>query len=237
MALPKFDVPTYELVIPSTKKKVEYRPYQVKEEKILMIALESNDEKQIIRATKNIVKTCLFDSVDVDKLTTFDMEYIFTKLRIKSVGETSTINAKCEKCEQYTSVDIDLENKIVIEGEIKKENKIDLGNKNGLIMKYPSINDVLLNFSDTQGSQVDQIFALISACIDTIYTKDEMYDAKDHTKEELNEFIESLDSSQFKKVQTFIEEMPQLVVPVQFTCSSCSQENDVKVRGLSNFFA
>lgn len=236
MALPKVNNPTYELVIPSTQEKVEFRPYLVKEEKVLMIAMESNDEKQIVRATKNIVSECLFGKVNVDTLTTFDIEYIFAKLRIKSVGETSEMSMKCKSCDQFTPVAVNLEKAIRIEGKTKKENRIKLTDNISVTMKYPTINEVLQNFEGTQASQIDKIFAVIISCIDTIEQGDTIYEASESTNEELKEFIESLNSAQFKAVQGFVENMPQVVADVKYKCASCGHDNEITVQGLSNFF-
>lgn len=236
MALPKVNTPTYELTIPSTNEKVEFRPYLVKEEKVLMIAMETNDEKQIVRATKNIVSECLFGKVNVDKLTTFDIEYIFAKLRIKSVGESSDLKIKCEKCEKHTPVSVNLEEAIRVEGESNPESKIQLNKDIAITMKYPSIDEVLQNFDGNQSTQIDKIFAVLISCIDTIEHGDQIYESSEQSQEELKEFIESFNSAQYKEVQAFVEQMPQVVADVKFKCANCGHDNNITVKGLSNFF-
>jgi hypothetical protein len=233
MALPQLNVPKYELKIPSTGVKASYRPYLVKEEKILMIAIESEDSAQMSNALKEVIDECTFKKLKINDLTLFDIEYIFAKLRAKSVGETSEVKLPCEKCEQPNEVMIDLEGVDVTAMPAKK---IELTSDTGLVMKFPSMADYL----DIQNSNLDnvgRIFAIIVASIDSIYSGDEMFDAKSHTHAELNDFVESLNADQFKKVQAFLNEMPAAFVNANFKCEGCGHDNHIELKGMMNFFA
>jgi hypothetical protein len=234
MALPKLNAPRYEMTIPSTKAKVAFRPYLVKEEKILMLAMESGDEKQMVRAIKDVITECTESGVDVETMTMFDMEYIFTQLRSKSVGEKTTIGLACQKCNGKNDVDIDLSQVSVDVGN-KKDNMIKLDDSLSLEMRYPSIN----NFLEAEvGSQndVDKVFSLVGACIKSVYMDSEVIDATTSSKQELKEFIESMSSAQFSKLKDYIESMPTAKLDVSFGCSHCSEHNEIEVKGLANFF-
>lgn len=232
MALPKLNVPKYELKIPSTGKKASYRPYLVKEEKILMLAIESDDQAQMTNALKDIIAACTFGEISVNKLTLFDVEYIFAKLRSKSVGETSKVKLPCESCETSNEVDIDLDSVGITEIPNKK---IELTDDTGMIMKFPSMSDYL-DIQNSDADNVDKIFAVISACIESIYSGDEMFDAATHSKEELNEFIESLNTEQFARVNAYLSKMPTAFVMANFKCSNCNHENEIELKGMMNFF-
>jgi len=235
MALPQLNSATYELNIPSTGQKVEYRPYLVKEEKILMLAMESGDEKQILKATTGIVEACTFGKVDALKMPMFDLEYIFLKLRSKSVGETSNIQLKCTSCDTYSPSVISLED---IEPTIDSslDHKVQLTDDVGVIMKWPTVDDIIKNTGNST-NQVDVVFGFLTASIESIYDAENVYPAKDHTKEELIQFLESLSQEQFNTVQKFFEKMPRLEKTVKFDCVGCGEHNDVKVTGLQSFFA
>lgn len=233
MALPQLNVPKYELTVPSSGIAVKFRPYLVKEEKLLMIALESQDEKQMMSAIIDIIDTCTMNQLKMNSLTMFDIEYIFIKLRSKSVGETSKVKLPCTKCEHKNSVDIDLD---LINVTNKPETKIKLTEDTGLIMKFPALKD----YQDIQNSDlnnVDKIFAIVVASIDSIYSGDEMFDTSSHSKKELLEFVESLSAEQFKKVQAFLDAMPAVYINVLFECEGCGEHNELELKGLANFFA
>jgi DNA-directed RNA polymerase subunit M/transcription elongation factor TFIIS len=234
MALPKLDAPRYEMKLPSTNKKVVYRPYLVKEEKILMLAMESQDDKQMIRAVKDVITACTDGAVDVDTMTMFDMEYMFTQLRSKSVGEKTTVGVSCTSCGTKNDVEIDLSN-VHVTVPTAKARKIELTKTVGLVLKYPSIDDVM-NAQTSDASDVDRTFDVIVACIDSIYSNDEIFDAKEQTKKELKDFIESLSADQFNKIKAFVEDMPSAKVAVAFGCSKCSHQNAFDVKGIANFF-
>jgi len=235
MALPKLDTPTYQLKVPSTGDPVSYRPYLVKEEKILMMAMESNDTNQMMNAVKNVIRSCTSDAVDVNTLAMFDIEYIFSQLRAKSVGEVSTIKVNCRKCESSNEVDVNLENVRVDipESDIQT---IALTDTVGVSLRYPSVDAMIKAQSDESKSDVDRVFDLIIACVDSIYSGDEIFDAKEQSSKELKEFIESLNTQQFNKVRDFIETIPSAAIDVEFMCMSCSEHNTFEVKGLGNFF-
>jgi len=230
MALPSLTSSKYELIVPSSKTKVEYRPYLVKEEKILMIAAESKDENQMIRAIKDVIKSCTYGNLKVDRLTMFDLEYIFTTLRSKSVGESSTIGLQCTSCEESNEVAINLANVSITEGA---DSHIKLTDTIGMSMRYPSIDDIIDSNSE---SDVEAAFELIVSCIDSIYEGDEMFDTEDQTRKELMSFIESLSAKQFEKINEFVTSIPVAYIDAEFKCSKCGEHNEINIRGLANFF-
>ena len=235
MALPILETPKYETKIPSTGKKIHYRPYLVKEEKILMVAMESSDQKQMLQAMKDVVASCTFDKVDPDKLALFDLEYLFLKLRAKSVGETSKLSIKCEKCEKKTNVDVHLDS-IEVDMSHAPSNKIKLTDKVGISLTWPKVDFLTTLGSKTEEDQRKALFDIVIKCIDSIYDEKQIHKAADQTPEELLVFVESLNQSQFQKIQEFIEKMPKLEHEIVFNCAHCKQENKVMIRGLQNFF-
>lgn len=234
MALPKLDSPRYEMKVPSTGKKAVYRPYLVKEEKVLMLAMESNDNKQMIRALKDVITSCTEGTIDSESLTMFDLEYVFMQLRSKSVGETTEARISCKSCEEKNSLNIDLA-KIRVDVPKESERKIKLTDNVGIIMKYPTVNDIM-DVELTDDASVDKMFDLIEKCIGAIFSGDEIFDAKDQSKAELKEFIESLNSEQFNKIKAFVENMPAAKVDIEFDCIKCKEHNKIEVKGLANFF-
>jgi len=235
MALPKLDTPRYEMKIPSTNKKTVYRPYLVKEEKILMLAMESNDQTQMVRALKDVINSCTEGAIDVNELTMFDLEYVFMQLRSKSSGETTEVNIKCKSCETKNSVNINLSN-VNVKVPKATELKIKLTDQVGLVMKYPSVSD-MLDVQKSDDSEINKIFSVIAKSIDSIYSGDEVFDAKEQSADELKDFIDSLNSEQFNKIRNFIENMPAAATMVSFDCSKCSTHNEVEIKGLANFFS
>jgi hypothetical protein len=236
--LPKLDSPTYELTVPSTGTKIPYRPYLVKEEKILMMAMESNDTNQMMTAVKDVIRSCTFvdgSVLDVDTLAMFDIEYIFTQLRAKSVGEVSTIKVNCRKCDSPNEVDVNLEN---VQVNVPKSDMqtITLTDTVGVSLRYPSVDAMIKAQADESKSDVDRVFDLIIACVDSIYSGDEIFDAKEQSSKELSDFIESLSTQQFNKIREFIETIPSASIDVEFVCMSCSEHNLFEVKGLGNFF-
>ena len=237
MALPKLTTPTYELEVPSTDEKVKYRPFLVREEKILLIALESGEPEDIINAVKDIVTECTFGKVDLGKLPMFDVEYIFLNIRAKSVGEVSTLRLLCpDDGETYANVDIDL-SEIMVQVEKEHNPKIELTKEMGMIMGYPNIDSMT-------GTGITEINAtnmldVISSCILQIYDKkgEEIYETKDQTKKELSEFIESLNTKQFQKVQQFFDTMPKLKHAVELENPKTGVKSKVVLQGLNDFFA
>lgn len=231
MALPQLNTAKYTTTIPSLDKEVTFRPYLVKEEKILMIAMESQDNKQIIRAIKDVIKACVFDDINVEKLAMFDIEAIFLALRSKSVGEKVDVRLKCSKCEQLTDVNIDLDEITLPTGSI--DPIIKLTDDVGVTMRYPSINDV--EGMDQQGG-VEEMMKIISVCIENIFDADNVYSSGSFSDKELNDFIDGLNSSQFQKISKFFEDLPAITHNVKFNCVSCNEKNDVELKGIASFF-
>ena len=240
MPLPKIATPTYSLVLPSTEKEIDYRPFLVKEEKLLVIALESEDTKQITNAIKAVIKACvLTKGIKVETLPTFDIEYLFLNIRGKSVGEELDVNIICPDDEEtQVQVQIDLDD-IKINKSEDHTNKIQLDKNLMMEMKYPSLNEFIKNNFDFQEgkNQMDQSFDLIAQCIDKIYTADEVWVASDCTKKEVNEFLESMNSLQFKQIEEFFTTMPKLSHTVKVKNPSTGVESEVVLEGLASFFA
>lgn len=242
MALPKLNAPKYEMTVPSTGEKISYRPYLVKEEKILMMAMESDDANQMITAVKNVISACTEGALDVDKMTMFDLEYAFVQLRSKSVGESTTIGVKCNSCDAKNDVDIDLSDVQVDVPNEKNANVIQLTDTVGVKMRYPSVDTVMSAQAKSEGSdssaasEVENVFDLLVACMDSIYSGDEIFDADQQDRTELLDFLESLNTEQFGRVKDFVENMPTASVTVDFKCVSCSAQNKFDVKGIANFF-
>ena len=236
MALPQVTTPTYELAVPSTDKKLKYRPFLVKEEKILMIAMEGKEQSGIIDAVKQIVDSCTFNKFDVSKSPMFDVEYIFLNIRAKSVGEVSTVNLRCpDDNETFVQTDIDL-TKVEVEVNDEHSNKIELTEEMGMIMKYPTLESfVSLDATNINASNMIDIIAM---CIAQIYDKkgEEVYEAKDSTKQELIDFVEQLNSKQFLAVQKFFDTMPKLTHPVKIENPKTKVKSEVVLNGLNDFF-
>ncbi len=238
MGLPKISTPIYELEIPSLKKKIRYRPFLVKEEKILIIALESEDSKQIANAVKNVISNCILSKgVKVEDLATFDIEYLFLNIRGKSVGETVDVLITCpddEMTQVPMSINLD---EINVEVDPKHSRDIKLDDTLTLRMRYPSMTEFIKNnFDSGDGVSVDDTFDLIISCIDQIYSEEESWTASDSTKKELLEFVEQLSSKQFKEVEKFFETMPKLSHTIKIKNPKTGVESEVVLEGLSAFF-
>ena len=239
MPLPKIATPTYELELPSTGKTVQYRPFLVKEEKLLVIALESEDTKQITTAIKAVIKACIKTrGVKVEALPTFDIEYLFLNIRGKSVGENLDVNIICpDDKETEVKVNINLDD-IKCHKNEGHTNKIKLDANLMMEMKYPSLDEFIKsNFDLDEKNQMDQSFDLIASCIDKIYSEEEVWAAEDCTKKEMSEFLESMNSSQFKEIETFFETMPKLSHTLKVTNPQTKVVSDVTLEGLAAFFA
>ena len=237
MALPKLTTPTYELEVPSTDEKIKYRPFLVKEEKILLIALESGENKDIISAVKEIVSECTFGKVDLGILPMFDVEYIFLNIRAKSVGEISTLKLLCpDDGETYANVDVNL-NDVQVHVDEGHNNKIELTDEMGIIMTYPNIDSYTKSgITDITASNMLDV---IGTCILQIYDKkgEEVFEAKDQTTKELTEFIEQLNTKQFKDLQQFFDTMPRLKHTVEIKNPKTKVKTKVLLQGLNDFFA
>ena len=239
MPLPKIATPTYELELPSTGQSINYRPFLVKEEKLLVLALETEDTKQITTAIKNVLKNCvLTKGVRVDQLPTFDIEFLFLNIRGKSVGEEIEVNIICPDDEEtQVSITIDLDD-IKIQKNDDHTNQIKLDKDLMMELKYPSLEQFIKNnFDFDDANAMDQSFDLIAACIDKIYTADEVWAVADCTKKEVKEFLEQMNSSQFKEIEKFFETMPKLSHTVKVTNPKTKVKSDVVLEGLASFFA
>ena len=237
MALPKLNTPTYELEVPSTDEKIKYRPFLVKEEKILLMAMESKDNAQIINAVKDIVSSCTFEKLNVATMPMFDMEFIFLNIRAKSVGEVSKLKILCpDDKKTYASVELDL-TKVEVQVGDEHSNKIELTDDMGMIMTYPTIDSFLESGIETVNA--NNMLDIIGSCVLQIYEQkgEKVYQAKDQTKKELTEFIESMNSGQFKKLQSFFDTMPKLTHTIQVKNPKTKKTSDVKLTGLNDFFA
>ena len=236
MALPKLNTPTYELEVPSTDEKIKYRPFLVKEEKILLMAMESKDNAQIINAVKDIVSSCTFEKLNVATMPMFDMEYIFLNIRAKSVGEVSKLKILCpDDKKTYASVELDL-TKVEVQVGDDHTNKIELTDDMGMIMTYPTIDSFLESGIETINA--NNMLDVIGSCVLQIYEQkgEKVYQAKDQTKKELTEFIESMNSGQFKKLQSFFDTMPKLKHTIKVKNPKTKKSNDVTLTGLNDFF-
>ena len=233
MTLPVINTPTYELEIPSTKEKLTYRPFLVKEEKILLLAMEEEQDAHLNKALKQVVHNCTFQKVDVAKLPLFDLEYIFLRIRAKSVGEVAKIQVLCEDDgETYVPVEIDLES-IEVEFQEDHSTKIELTEEIGIEMGYPTFE--FLNFKADE-TEVNQLFDIISSSIERVYEGETVYEKADFSKKDLKVFLESLTSEQFLKVQKFFETMPRLRHKLEVTNPKTKKVNEITLEGLQAFF-
>jgi len=237
MALPILETQSYELTLPSADVKVKYRPFLVKEEKVLLQALESEDQKQIVNALKEIVRACTFGSLNVDDLPTFDLEYIFLQIRAKSVGEVAKLKVLCpDDKKTYADIEIDL-TKVEVQVDDSHTNNIviDENKKIGMIMKYPTLGSVDPSMDFTK-EQTNKIFQLIGNSIYQVYEGDKVYNTTDYTKEELNKFIESLSTKAFGDIQNFYNTMPKLIHEVEIENPKTKVKSKVTLQGLTDFF-
>ena len=238
MPLPKIATPTYELELPSSGQTIQYRPFLVKEEKLLVLALEGEDVKEITTAIKNVIKSCIqTKGIKVDTLPTFDIEYLFLNIRGKSVGEDLEVKLLCpDDNETYVPVKVLIDDiKVVKSDEHTKQIKLDSNLM--MEMKYPSLAEFIKNNFDFDGdATMDQSFDLIASCIDKIYNEEEVWAAADCTKKEINSFLEQMNSAQFKDIEKFFETMPKLSHTVKIKNPKTKVESEVVLEGLSSFF-
>ena len=240
MPLPTIATPTYELILPSTGKKLKYRPFLVKEEKLLILALESKDQFEITNSVKDVLKECVITKgIEIDDLPTFDIEYIFLNIRAKSIGEDINVIVKCpddRKTEVPVTIFVD-EIKVVKSKEHKKD--ISLDKDMTLRMKYPSLNQFIENnfdMDDRSKTTVDKTFQLVADCMDTVFTKEDAWDSNDYSPEERMQFIEQLSSRQFKEVEKFFATMPKLSHTIEVTNPNTKKKSKIVLEGLADFF-
>jgi len=239
MPLPKIATPLYELELPSTGETIEYRPFLVKEEKVLVIALESEDTKQITTAIKTVIKNCIrTKGIKVENLPTFDIEYLFLNIRGKSVGEELEVNITCpDDGKTQVAVTINLDD-IQVQKNEEHTNQVKVDDSIMMEMKYPSLDQFIKNnFDFNDGNAMDQSFELIASCIDKIYTEEEVWAVEDCTKKEIVEFLEQMNSSQFKEIEKFFETMPKLSHTIKVKNPKTKKESEVLIEGLASFFA
>jgi hypothetical protein len=240
MALPMMNTPTYNLVIPSSKKSIRYRPFLVKEEKSLLIAQQSEDLTVMVDTLKSVITSCVVDKIDVESLASFDIEYLFTQIRAKSVGETIELLFPCdmdhgeENEKARVKITIDLM-QLQVEVPENHTNKIELFGDVGVVMKYPSIS-VMKKLEGLEENDIDKIFSVIAESIEYIYQGDEIFHAKEQKPDEVLQFLNNLTSEQFIKVQQFFSSMPRIKKEVQYNCPICSREHTKVLEGMQSFF-
>lgn len=247
MGLPTITVPKYSLKLPSSGKEIKYRPFLVKEEKILLIAMESEDEKQIIDATTTVINNCIFGDIDVDTMPLFDIEYIFLWLRAKAKGELVELKYTCPDCQNSIDLKFNVED-VKIKKVNKEANKIELTDSLGVVMNYPNMTTQTKIDQLEDEHEVEKTFKTIQYCIDYIYDKESTYPAKDHTEQELTVFLESLTDEQFQKISKFFEDLPTINHKVKLECKNktkgddkkksklCGYKEDLVLEGLASFF-
>ena len=239
MPLPRIATPTYELELPSTEQTIKFRPFLVKEEKLLVIALESEDTKQITNAIKTVIKNCIeTKGIKVETLPTFDIEYLFLNIRAKSVGEEIEVNIICPDDEETNvSVKINVDD-IKVQTNEDHTNRIKLDDTLMMEMKYPSLEQFIKNnFDISTNSAIDQSFELVASCVNKIYNEDEVWAAADVTKKELMDFLDQMNTAQFKQIEKFFETMPKLSHTIKVKNPNTEVESEVVLEGLSSFFA
>ena len=236
MALPKLDVPRYPVTIPSTGEEYIMRPYLVKEEKVLLLALESQDPKQIAIAIRNLLNNCIEGEIDVDSLAGFDIEKLFLELRGISVGEKIPLQIKCqsEKCEHLNSVEIDITD-VSLRDFNPEDSIIRLTDKIGVTMNYPTLESLSeLNMDNMES--IEGLMGIVISCINTIFDDENVYDCKKENREEVQDFVDNLTSDQFKLISNFFTNTPVLEYDLKFNCEECEYENFYELRGLQSFF-
>jgi len=229
MTLPKLQTPSYELTLPSTGEKIKFRPFLVKEYKILLTTLDS-DNKEINRVVTELVDACTFNKLKIDTLANFDIEYIFLNIRAKSIGEITNLLLNCNNCDNQISFDLNL-TKAQVEKSPEHSSKINLTDKIIIEMRYPKFDEMIDIY---QNFKSDRIVELLSTCIKAVYTEDTVYE--EYTKEELLEFVNSFSKNQFEMIENFFLTMPKLVQNIEQDCNKCGAHNELKLEGLQNFF-
>lgn len=232
MPLPKIATPKYAVTVPSTKKQTTFRPFLMKEQKVLMMALESKSNDDMFRAMCDILTSCVDGVDDPNNMPLFDVEYLFTKVRSKSIGEVIDVRVGCPSCNKKTEIEINLDQLEVVFPE-NITNKIMLTDKMGIILKYPSLHDAVQNMNDVSSSGV---VSFICDSIEGVFDEDQVWGKKDFTKEEIIAFVESMSTGQFEKVTEFYRNIPQLSKTAKCTCMHCSHEFEINFKGLQDFF-
>ena len=237
MALPKIGYPTFELELPSTGKTVKYRPFLVKEEKVLLMALEAKDEKQVISGVKDLIKNCVISRIKVDQLPSFDLEYLFLKIRAASIGEVITLNVTCLD-DNKTEVEVQINiNDVEVVKQEGHDSKIMLSENSGIIMKYPSMQQFIEREFLQKDLKTEEVYDFIADSIDQIFDEDEVYDSSTTTKKEFRTFVDSLTTKQFENIQKFYETCPKLSHTFKAINPNTGKESEYTIEGLQSFFA
>jgi hypothetical protein len=241
--LPKLDIPIYETQLISNGQTVRYRPFLVKEQKLFLMAAESDDPKDTINAIKQVLRNCVLDDIDIENMATFDIEYLFLQLRARSIGEVVNLRFNCnnnviekgeeQKCGNLVKIDVNVLDVNPIKSE-NHTNKIQITEKIGVVLKYPTFGSIDFAGLDTQDMQ--QILNVIVSCIDFIYDDEQVYYAKDTKKEEMVEFIENMKQTDLEKISSFFTSLPKLKKEIHFHCDKCNYEEDITLEGVQSFF-
>lgn len=237
MALPLNSTPVYQLTVPSSNKIVKFRPFLVKEEKALLLAQQSEDPSVMVNTLQEVIKSCVKEDIDTTKLAIFDLEYIFTQIRAKSVGEEVELIFRCQHCDDEkakVNIKIDL-TEVKVSKDPNHKSKIDLFDDVGVMMKYPNI-DIIKKLDNGAFNNIEGVFDIVIDCIDYIYDSNEVYHTSEQSIKEMQEFLNNLTSEQFGKLQQFFETIPKLVKEVEYTCPICSANNKVTLSGIQSFF-
>jgi hypothetical protein len=237
MSLPKINTPEYSLVVPSTDEEITYRPFLVKEEKVLLVAQETGGEKSIYQAIKNLIKNCCFGRIDVDKLPMFDVEYIFLQIRAKSVGEITTLEVTCPD-DDVTKVKVEVDlTSIKVEMDENHSPRIELTEDIGILMQYPTLASILaMGVEEDKTTSIDKMFGMMQDCMYQIWQGEETFDAMDYSNKEKKDFLESLNHEQFEKIQTFFDTMPTVKHIVEVTNPKTKVASEVTIEGMNSFF-
>lgn len=236
MALPKINVaPEYETYIPSSGKPLRFRPFLVKEQKVLLIALESKDEKQILSAINNTIAACVKDNISLSTLTTYDTEYIFTQIRAKSVGEKTKVVSKCSSCSADNELEIDFE-KIQLSNKTPSDKTIKLNEQYTIKLRHPSYADLGSHVLVNATSQTQKLIESVVICLDSLITEDEIIKFKDEPREEVEAFVDNLTAGQIEEIVEFISSIPTLSYDLQYKCVKCGTDHNITLKGLGDFF-
>ena len=235
MALPKLnDTPKYSVKIPSTQKTVRFRPFLVKEEKVLLLAMESDDTKDIVLAILDTISACVADNIDVKKLTTYDVEYLFTQIRAKSVGETTAVSIECESCKEKNQVTVDI-NSIQVHGLNNVNYNVSLSPDMELELKHPTYDDIINDPTIDEKNPTETLFAMIRHCMKNLKTEEELINLENETSQSIDEFVGSMNTEQFESIREFVDNVPVMKYDVEFDCK-CGHNNKRELSGIQSFF-
>ena len=234
MTLPMVNTARYSVHLPGSGKDVEYRPFFVKEQKIMLQATESDDPAQISAATSDMLKACTFEKINIDDLTSSDIEYLMLKIRTKSVGETSEVSVKCQHCEKQNTIKINLD-KIEPKGKPIKDVKVKITDTVGVAFRAPTLNQLKKFMAVSGGTATDTILSTIAASIEYVYDENSVYSTDEQSAEEVIQFLESLSAQQYTKIQEVFDDFPRLTCDVNFKCKHCGEENNIQLGGIGDF--